>query len=273
MAENSEGSGGAGAPAASAAGAQPGAGGGAPPAGGAPEPRPGKKSKASKDVVHIPQAEFLKRVRRMSERECQEALGMSLAEAKALIDRAQQPQPAAPGGQQPAPELAALQTSLAREKARGDRLAQDLEAAKGTITEKRRRIKRLKSRSREDSTAAMIRYEARAAGITDEHADFAVNELRKAIQTNPRAVDMANPGKFFEGLRATRPYLFASAAPPPPAERVEVRPSSAAPESRAPGGGPTGTPPAPVEVPVDVNAMSPAEFKRYRREKFGYNGG
>lgn len=213
----------------------------------------------------------MKRVNRRTAKIIENKLGMTLEEAAELLAARGE---AAPGGAAPAagPAPSAAPAAPAAPAGESDRdrrkrikLEEDNAKLRERLTRQKDRTKRVRRNERDNTEAMEMRLNAVATGISDEHADFALELFRKAVAAMPED-KYPEPRAFFAGLKAKRAYLFTGGVP---AERVPVPGSSAAPESRQPGGGQDEGGGGRAPAPVDVDKMTAQEFKDYRERTYG----
>jgi hypothetical protein len=220
--------------------------------------RPPQAQRKGPRMIHIPEAAFKERVARAAaalHKQRTDAEPASAAGAAA----------AAPAGQ------AAGSTDEAVKKltAENARLRTDAaKASKRADDETRRRqkeVQRLKDRQVE----AELRMAAVQAGIRDP--DYALHLFARAA-AGGKAQD---PAKFFTELKPAHAFLFGDVVAAPPAPPVvTATPTTAPPESRAPGeakpnAAPAGAPPA----APNADKMSPHEFAARTRAVYGFTPG
>lgn len=247
----------AGTPAKPAAGNKPNAAAPAKPAAG----KPGASGGGTE--IRMSSKALRERIDRDAASKIRRALGCTLEEAQAKLKAASSPEAAVAAANAAAPgvrprgadpEVEKLRRQLADKTAR-------LEAQKAKNA-------KVKDRERDKRVSLELRYSAVAAGISDEHADFALDQLAQAVRKTPAGKDPTSPAAFWPALLKARPYLGKGAAAAP--VEVPLDPTTAPPESRAPGEA-TPKPPAPGERPKEkgVDELSDEEFasrteKRYK---------
>lgn len=206
----------------------------------------------------------MKRVNRRTAKIIENKLGMTLEEAAELLAARGEAAPgAAPGAAPAAPAVTAGESD--RDRRKRIKLEEDNAKLRERLTRQKDRTKRVRRNERDNTEAMEMRLNAVATGISDEHADFALELFRKAVAAMPED-KYPEPRAFFAGLKAKRAYLFTGGVP---AERVPVPGSSAAPESRQPGGGQDEGGGGRAPAPVDVDKMTAQEFKDYRERTYG----
>lgn len=252
-----------GAPAAGAGGKPPaaaaGAGGGKPNGGGKPgagKPNGGKPNAGGGNtMVSMPSKALRERIDRDAAAKIKRVLGCTLEEAKAKLAAAGSPaaaiaaagSPAAPAGTDP---------KVLERLASIERQNKDL---RGRLDASKQKTQKIQSRERDKRVSLELRYGAVAAGIADEHADFALDQLAAAVRKAPAGQDPPTPQAFWPALLKARPYLGKGVAP----TEVQLRPTTAPPESRAPGEATPNQPAAGTPPPKDdVDKLSDEDFAR-----------
>lgn len=212
--------------------------------------------------IRIPTDAFKARINREANALLKKNLGMSLDEAKALVQGRQTN--AATGNHvitenvHPSDATARYEAQIA--KAKRD-AAVSAKAAKSWQDKHAKDTRRLRDRAIETE----LRFEAARAGIVD--TDYAIHLFAREAAKNEAAV----PTKFFGGLKSTHPHLFTATAPSE--VPVEVPVTTAPPESLQPGEArplpsATGTPPA---LPNAEN-MDQQQFSSHLRS-YGFHPG
>lgn len=228
----------------------------------APAPkRPGNVD----DIQFDKHPKLLKRLRQEAARQAarlvQEKLGVSLEEAVDLVKKAGASIDGAPAAGGAPPAAAAPAPGSDREKRVLERRVAKLTAR---AEQQKRRIVSTKKRARDEVVELELRMDALRVGITDEQADFALWQYRRAAQAAADPESIPDPRPFFEGMRKTHPQIFASAAPAP--APVTLRPTSAPPASRAPGQElPEVAPSGGAPPQVDAFKMTDEQFRRHKQ--------
>jgi hypothetical protein len=188
-------------------------------------------------------------------------LGMSLEEAKVIIEAAKSgksPQ----GDTASAPQVNAALVKLEQENAKLRQKA-DAEARRATVWESKH--KKDTTRLKDRQVEMELRVKAAQAGVQDP--DYAIHLFAKAASAGATT----DPDAFFGGLKGTHVYLFAASPVAAPPRAVDVPVTTAPPESRAPGEETPSPAATGAATPnADTDKMSPQDFARHARTTYGF---
>jgi len=209
--------------------------------------------------IRVPQASFKARIQREADATLQKIFGkVPLTEAQRLFELGRKAEKGLLDSKATENEaLQRIQTENAALKRRLDKSARELQVS---AKKSAREARRLKDRQIE----ADLRAQAAMVGIKDP--EYAIHLFAREVA----AGKPADPKTFFAGLKASNAYLFGNVEPPPP---QMLEPSTAPPESPAPGGvtpTPTG---AGARGVVDTSSMSPQDFAAHTKAKYGFSPG
>jgi DNA-binding transcriptional MerR regulator len=241
-----------------------------PPAAGARPAKPNKGAQPARGTQPFhKQPGFKDRLVREAENRARKMLGMTLEEAKAALSG--RPAPAAAPAPAPgAPAPAATPPRASKDP--DEKLRRQLEDKTSRVERQSEKIKKLKTKHADELVNLGMRHEALAVGIAEEHVDFALKLYTDALlawkrNQDPKKGDIPESRGFFAGLRTARAYLFREGAP-----IVDLRPTTAPPESTAPGGE-TPTPARPGTPPKKPDAMDMDEDQwRAHKRRLGIPG-
>lgn len=203
---------------------------------------------------------FRKRVDQEAARVIKKKLGISLDEAIAKLAASSEPPPA------PAPGGTPASAPPVRDK-RVEKILSDNERLTSRIEKLKKKVRKVRTAARDQVLDLEIKHDALRAGIKEADVDFAVNLFRQACLAGGENPPDTMP--FFTGLRTSRSYLFIDGSAPPP---VPLKPTTAPPESLAPGEEKPNQTPTGTQPPVpDVDKMTDQEFAAHKR-RHGWNG-
>jgi hypothetical protein len=245
----------------------------APPVSAAPAAAPQRGTnrqppKQPKVFQEPPHQAFVNRMKREAAMEVKRRLGITIEEAEELVKKSKE-QPAsgaAAKGTADAIVKAEKEASKLREENAALKRGQDQLRAKHE-----KEIRRLKDKQFESELAV----EVSRAGITDpDCAELALTLYSRAVKDAKTAnQEIPESGKFFAGLRESKPKLFGDGAAPAVPPPVVIPPTTAPPASAAPGGEPPKPTPAGGQPPAKTaDDMTPEEFNQHLRRS-GYTPG
>ena len=239
---------------------------GTPPAAGTPPvvTPPAAPPPRSPAITEIPPERLKERIAREARGQLKEILGMSVEDAKKIL--AANAAAAAKNGKR-------QDRAQRREERDIDRAQRAAEILREQVDKKKRAIKRTKERAEMDRLEHQMVRAALAAGIDDEHVDFALELLRKHQLAQPAGADASatfDARAFFVGLRPKYGYLFASPAPAAQPAPIDAPATTSPPQTSAPGGqGTSPGEPRPRPEPVNADKMTDAQFRAHRRSQYG----
>ncbi len=216
-----------------------------------PEPVVVAKPPKAKEL-RIPQSAFKERVDREAANLIKNKLGISLEEATAIVKAHQD------GDADKAANELALKSELdAAKKAKEDA---DLK-----LVEAEKKHKKDLQKQKDKMLESEIKLLATTAGAKD--TDIAMHLFAKAAA----AGQTTDPKEFFETLKTEKPFLFGDGTAPPV---KTVNPTTAPLESKAPGEvTPSPTPPATTQPEKMADDLSPQDFNKRLKSRYGYNSG
>lgn len=228
--------------------------------------KPGKKT----GMMEIPEREFMNRVQRQAASLIKAKLGVTLEEAETIVKNAAASTP----GDADAKETA--DQAVAKERAKSARLEKQLEEANRLAAVEKKRAAKDRERAANKLMEREVAHAAAIAGFRDP--DYAMTLYARALKAALAEDKTLEASEYFSTIKGDEKYSYlfaktgAAETPVPKPAPVVVAPTTAPPESKAPGEAtPAPKPAGGLPASKSADDMNTQEFASHARGKYNWS--